>query len=268
MRNIVLNNGVEMPILGFGTAGVNDIEIIKNAINTGYRLLDSARMYKNEEIIGNFISKRYIDRGELFITTKLCRTSNSYEKAKCDIDDSLKKLKVDYVDLLLLHESYFESYEIYEAIKDAYTFGKARAIGVSNFNDKCYGEFIKRCGVIPSVNQVECHIYFNRRELKSQIEIEGTKMQAWSPIVSGKMELFEDKVMKSISEKYGKTIPQIALRYLIQNGVSAITKTSSAIRMMENFNIFDFSILSEDIELINSLNKDVSITNWYRSDWF
>lgn len=268
MENIILNNGVEIPILGFGTAGVKDEEIIKNSIKVGYRLLDTARMYDNEEIIGRFISRNYINRNELFITTKLCKRSNNCKKARNDIDDSLKRLNTDYVDLILIHEPYIESYEMYDAIKEAYISGKARAIGISNFNLKCYGEFIKKCGIIPSINQLEYHVYFSQEELKIYSESKGTKIQAWSPIVSGRAELFEDDVMLSISKKYGKTIPQLALKYLIQQGISVVPKTLSTERMKENFNIFDFTISDDDMVKIKSLNRNTSITDWYRSDWF
>lgn len=268
MENIILNNGVKIPILGFGTARVKDEEIIKNSIKVGYRLLDTARMYENEEIIGKFISRNYISRDEIFITTKLCKTSNSYEKAKYDIDDSLKKLNTDYVDLILIHEPYMESYEMYDAIKEAYISGKTRAIGISNFNLKCYDEFINRCEIIPSINQLEYHVYFSRKELKIYSESKGTKIQAWSPIVAGRAELFEDNVMLSMSKKYGKTIPQLALKYLTQQGISVVPKTSSIQRMQENFDIFDFNISDEDMVKIKSLNRNISITDWYRNDWF
>lgn len=268
MEKIILNNGVEIPILGFGTAGIKNEETIKNSIKVGYRLLDTARMYDNEEVIGNFIGSNYINRNELFITTKLCRTSNSYEKAKQDIDDSLKKLKTDYVDLILIHEPYIESYEMYEAIKEAYSSGKTRAIGISNFNLKCYEEFIQKCGIIPAINQLEYHAYFSQEKLKIYSESVGTKVQAWSPILAGKSEIFKDEVMISLSKIYGKTIPQLALKYLVQQKISAIPKSSSIEKMQENFEIFDFEISNEDIEKIKSLNKHKSITNWYRNDWF
>lgn len=240
----------------------------KQAINTGYRLIDTARMYKNEEEVGEAISKSQVHRRNLFITTKLCKTSNSYEKAKTDIKDSLKRLNLDYVDLLLVHEPYIESYEMYEAIKEAYESGKARAIGVSNFNDKCYREFISKCGIIPAVNQMESHVYFTQHDLQLEMENHGTKMQAWSPFASGRKNIFSDPVLIEIGKKYGKTTAQIALRYLIENGVAVIPKTSNEQRMKDNLNIFDFSIKECDMEEIRRLDRNVSTVDWHRTKWF
>ena len=271
MEYIELNNGVRMPLLGLGTVnlqGDSGIEVIKKAIEVGYRLIDTARMYHNEETVGQAIIKSGIDRNELFITTKLCRSSNSYEKAKRDIDDSLKKLQLDYVDLLLVHEPYVESYEMYQAIKEAYQSGKARAIGISNFNWKCYREFIETCGVIPAVNQMESHVYFTQHELQVELEKHGTKMQAWSPLANGKKNLLNEPILVELAEQYHKTPAQIALRFLIQNGVSAIPKTTSEHRLKENLSIFDFNLSKDELEKIRTLDEKVSITDWYRSDWF
>lgn len=271
MEYIQLNNGIEMPILGLGTVnlkGDSGVEVIKKAIDIGYRLIDTARMYHNEETVGKAIIESKVERKDLFITTKLCRTSCDYEQAKKDIDDSLKKLQLDYVDLLLVHEPYFESYEIYKAIKDAYMGGKARAIGISNFNYKCYNEFIEKCQIIPSVNQMESHVYFTQHELQMELEKHGTKMQAWSPLANGKKNIFEDKILVEIGNKYKKTPAQIALRFLIQNGISAIPKTINENRLKENFSIFDFKLSHEDLEKIKTLDEKISITDWYRSDWF
>lgn len=271
MEYVTLNNGIMMPMLGFGTVkikGTEGIEVIKKAIDVGYRLIDTARMYHNEDAVRTAISQSGIDRKELFVTTKLSKTSNSYEKAKADIQDSLEKLQLDYVDLLLVHEPYIESHEMYQAIKEAYQSGKTRAIGVSNFNDKCYYEFIEKCEIIPAVNQMESHVYFTQQKLQTEIEKHGTKMQAWSPLASGKKNIFQETVLLTIGEKYEKSAAQVALRYLIQNGVSAIPKTSNEVRMKENFDIFDFTLTEEDMDAIRALDEKVSTTDWYRSDWF
>lgn len=271
MEYIELNNGVQMPMLGLGTVqlkGEAGVQIIKKAIEVGYRLIDTAKMYHNEDIVGQAIAESGIDRNELFITTKLCRSSNSYEQAVRDIEDSLKQLQVDYVDLLLVHEPYVESYDMYEALKEAYISGKARAIGISNFNQKCYREFIKTCGIIPAVNQMESHVYFTQRELQLDLEVHGTKMQAWSPLANGKKHLLSEPILVELATQYNKTPAQIALRYLIQNGVSAIPRTSNEARLKENINLFDFTLSAEEVEKIRILDELQSITDWYRDDWF
>lgn len=271
MEYIELNNGVQMPMLGLGTVqlkGEAGVQIIKKAIEVGYRLIDTAKMYHNEDTVGQAIAESGIDRNELFITTKLCRSSNSYEQAVRDIDDSLKQLQVDYVDLLLVHEPYVESYEMYEALKEAYVSGKARAIGISNFNQKCYREFIKTCGMIPTVNQMESHVYFTQRELQLEMEVRGTKMQAWSPLANGKKNLLSEPILVELATQYNKTPAQIALRYLIQNGVSAIPRTANEARLKENIDLFDFTLSAEEVEKIRTLDELESITDWYRDDWF
>ncbi|MDE5977379.1 MAG: aldo/keto reductase [Turicibacter sp.] len=271
MQYTTLQNGVKMPMIGFGTVNIKGregVETIKLAIKSGYRLIDTARMYNNEDTVGQAIAQSEVERSELFITSKLCRTSNSYEKAKRDIEDSLKNLQLDYLDLLLVHEPYIESDEIYQAIKEAYLNGKVRAIGISNFNHKCYSEFIKKCEIIPHVNQMESHVYFSQQALQQEMDKYGTKMQAWSPLVSGKKNIFSDDTLKEIGEKYNKTPAQIALRFLIQNGISAIPRTTKLERMRENLAIFDFELSLEDLDNIQKLDEGVSITDWYRADWF
>ena len=169
---------------------------------------------------------------------------------------------------MLIHEPYVESYEMYQAIKEAYQSGKARAIGISNFNQKCYREFIETCGVIPAVNQMESHVYFTQHELQVELEKHGTKMQAWSPLANGKKNLLNEPILVELAEQYHKTPAQIALRFLIQNGVSAIPKTTSEHRLKENLSIFDFNLSKDELEKIRTLDEKVSITDWYRSDWF
>lgn len=271
MEYLELKNGVKMPMVGFGTVNIKGdvgVEIIKKAFEVGYRLIDTARMYDNEETVGEAIAQSGIERNELFVTTKLCRTSNSYEKAKRDIENSLEKLQLNYVDLLLVHEPYIESLAMYQAIKEAYMNGKARAIGISNFNLKCYSEFIKTCDIIPHLNQMESHVYFTQRELQIKLEDHGTKLQAWSPLANGKKNLFNEKILLEIGMKYKKTPAQVALRFLTQNGVSVIPKTTNETRMKENLSIFDFKLSENEREQIRMLDEQVSITDWYRSDWF
>lgn len=271
MNYIQLNNEIKMPILGLGTYGLNGEsgkEIIQKALKQGYRLIDTARMYNNEEIVGLAIKESAIHREDIFLTTKLCQSSHSYEQAKKDIDDSLKRLQVDYVDLLLIHEPYIQSFEMYEAIKEAYIKGKARAIGVSNFNDKCYKEFIQKCGIIPAINQIESHIYFTQHELQRECEMQGTKIQAWSPLANGKTKLLNEPLLNAIANRYHKTVAQVALRYLIQKGIAVIPKTKDEQRLIENSDIFDFELTKEEVKEIGKLDQKKSMTGWYRSYWF
>jgi len=266
MEYITLNNNVKMPILGFGTArleGKECEESVLNALELGYRLIDTAQMYKNEADVGNAIKKSGIPRNELFITTKICRPNTSYEATKSAIEFSLKELQLDYIDLLLIHEPYKESKEMYRAMKEAYDKGLLKAIGISNFNTNLYSEFIHDCGIIPAVNQVEQHVFFQQNEFNKLLTLHGTHMQAWSPFAKGKNEFFENKVLTSIGEKYNKTVAQVGLRFLIQMGISVIPKSSNRNRMNENMDIFDFELSSDDMNKIKSLDEGKTLFGWY-----
>ena len=266
MNYITLNNNIKMPILGFGTArlqGKECEESVLTALELGYRLIDTAQMYKNEKEVGNAIKKSGVPRKELFITTKICSPNNSYEGTKSAIEVSLKELQLDYIDLLLIHEPYEESKEMYSAMKEAYNNGIIKAIGVSNFNTKLYSEFIKKCGILPTVNQVEQHVFFQQNDLYDLMNLHGTHMQAWSPFAKGNNNFFENKVLLSIGEKYNKTAAQVGLRFLIEMGISVIPKSSHRDRMLENMNIFDFELSSEDIDKIKSLNEGKTLFGWY-----
>lgn len=264
MNYIKLNNSIEMPILGLGTYSLTDNEcekIVSKAIETGYRLIDTAQMYGNEKNIGNVI--KHFERSKLFVTTKLYSPSTSYEKAKTDIEKSLNNLQTDYIDLLLIHEPYKESTEMYKAMKEVYKEGKIRAIGISNFNREQYLNFIKFCGIIPVINQVECHIFYRQKTLQDILEKNGTHMQAWSPFACGKNNFFNNSVLMKIAEKYSKTSAQIALKYLIQSGISVIPKSSNEKRIKENFNVFDFTLDKNDIEQIETLDNNKTLFGWY-----
>lgn len=266
MNYITLNNDVKMPILGFGTARLEGDECEKSvltALELGYRLIDTAQMYKNESEVGKAIKKSGVSREELFITTKICRPNNSYDATKSAIEVSLKELQLDYIDLLLIHEPYEESQEMYLAMKEAYNKGLIRAIGISNFNTKLYSEFIEHCGIIPAVNQVEQHVFFQQNELNELMSLKGTHLQAWSPFAKGKNDFFENKVLASIGEKYNKTVPQVALRFLVQMNISVIPKSSNRNRMIENMKIFDFELTDDDMNRIKALNEGKTLFGWY-----
>lgn len=266
MKYITLNNGITMPILGLGTArllGEDCERSVLEALDIGYRLIDTAQMYNNEKAVGNALNKSGVKREDLFITSKLHRPSSSYNLAKEGIERSLNELQLDYIDLLLIHEPYSESLEMYEAMKEAYNDNKIKAIGISNFNSKLYKEFIESCGIIPAINQVETHVFYQQHELQELMRKHGTHMEAWSPFTAGKKNIFNDNTLKLISKKYGKSIAQIVLKYLIQRNIIVIPRSSNKNRMIENINVFDFNLMEEDMKLINELDKNKTLFGWY-----
>ena len=264
MKHLKLNNGIEMPVLGFGTYMLQGTECercVSEAINAGYTLIDTAQMYGNEQAVGNAI--KHYNRKDLFITTKLYSPSSSYERAKADIEKSLNNLQTNYIDLLLIHEPYSQSLEMYKAMTEGVKDGKIRSIGISNFNKNQYLNFIKSCGIIPAVNQVECHVFYRQEGLQKQLEENGTHMQAWSPFACAKNNFFNNQILKEVGQKYGKTAAQIGLKYLIQNGISAIPKSANINRIKENFDIFDFELDSIDIKRIDTLDGGKTLFGWY-----
>lgn len=265
MEYITLNNQVTIPILGLGTyrlKGKSGIETIKNAINLGYTLIDTAQMYQNEKEVGIAIKESNVNRENLFITTKICTPNTTYEKTEKAIDVSLKNLQTDYIDLLLIHEPYDTSTEMYKAFENAYKTGKIRAIGISNFNESEYLEFIKNCNIIPSINQVECHILYNKKELQHTMKKYGTILMGYSPFAQGKGNLFVDNDIINIKKKYNKTSSQVMLRYLIQRGIPTIPKASSVERLNENLDVFNFTLNDNDMQIINSKNQNKSFFGW------
>lgn len=266
MDYLTLNNGVQLPMVGFGTWDVRG-EVGKNAILTalelGYRLIDTAQMYDNEKIVGKAVRESGLDRGKIFITTKLYRPSTSYQKAKAGIEKSLNELQMDYIDLLLIHEPYENALEMYEALKEAYQAEKIRAIGVSNFDVQKYQTFIRSCGVIPAVNQVESHVYYPQLTLKKLLDSHGTQMQSWASFTEGRRNIFAEPLLHRIGAKYGKTSGQVALRYLTQNGIAVIPKSIHRDRMEQNLHSLDFTLEQEDLEQLGALNEGRSLFGWY-----
>ena len=253
-----------MPVLGFGTYMLQGTECercVSEAINAGYTLIDTAQMYGNEQAVGNAI--KHYNRKDLFITTKLYSPSSSYERAKADIEKSLNNLQTNYIDLLLIHEPYSQSLEMYKAMTEGVKDGKIRSIGISNFNKNQYLNFIKSCGIIPAVNQVECHVFYRQEGLQKLLEENGTHMQAWSPFACAKNNFFNNQILKEVGQKYGKTAAQIGLKYLIQNGISAIPKSANINRIKENFDIFDFELDSIDLKRIDTLDGGKTLFGWY-----
>ena len=263
MDYLTLNNGVQLPMVGFGTWDVRG-EAGKNAILTalelGYRLIDTAQMYDNENIVGKAVHESGLPRQDIFLTTKLYRPSASYQRAKAGIEKSLNELRTDYIDLLLIHEPYKNALEMYEALKEAYQAGKIRAIGISNFDERKYQTFIRSCGIIPAV---ESHVYYPQLTLKKLLDTHGTQMQSWASFTEGRRNIFAEPLLNRIGAKHGKTAGQVALRYLTQNGIAVIPKSAHRDRMEQNLHSLDFTLEQEDLEQLSSLNEGRSLFGWY-----
>lgn len=262
MNYITLNNGVKMPQLGYGvyqTPPEQTEECVLNAIKAGYRSIDTAQAYNNEEGVGNAIEKCGLPREELFITTKIWISNAGYEKAKASIDASLKKLKTDYVDLLLIHQPFGDYYGSYRAMEEAYKQGKARAIGVSNFYPDRFLDIEHFSEIKPAVNQVETHVFQQQKVAKKYLEKYGAHIMSWGPFAEGKNDYFSNPVLKEIGEKHGKSVAQTALRFLLQSGVILIPKSTHEDRMKENIDIFDFELSADEMKKIEALDTGKSL---------
>lgn len=253
-------------MLGLGIYALRGKECeraVLDAIDLGYRLFDTAQMYGNEKELGNALIECRVPREELFITTKLYRPNTSYGLAKRAIENSLRDLRLDYVDLLLIHEPYEEAESMYRALEEAHGGGRVKSIGISNFNAARYADFILTCNVPPVVNQVEAHVFFQQSAMQAVMQEHGTHMQAWSPLAAGKNDFFANNVLRSIGNTYGKSPAQIGLKYLVQRGFSAIPKSSHRERMKENIKIFDFHLQDEDMRRIAALDQGKTLFGWY-----
>ena len=262
MEYVTLNNGVKMPILGYGVYQVDPAECercVLDAVETGYRSIDTAQAYGNEEGVGSVIQKSGIPRADFFITTKVWITNAGYEKAKESIEQSLGKLQTDYVDLLLIHQPFGDYYGIWRAMKEAYKAGKAKAIGVSNFYPDRFIDIATFSDVKPAVNQVETHVFQQQTTAREYMAKFGTQIMSWGPFAEGKNDYFQNPVLKEIGKKYGKTVAQTALRFLMQSGVVVIPKSAHKARMTENFDVFDFTLSDEDMSRISALDTGESL---------
>ena len=261
MKKITLNNGVEMPILGFGVFQIPDNETEKavlDAIETGYRLIDTAASYRNEKAVGNAIKKGGIPREDLFITTKLWVQDAGYEKTKAAFQKSLDLLQLDYLDLYLIHQPFGDVYGSWKAMQELYNVGKIKAIGVANFQPDRVIDLTVNSGFTPAVNQIETHPFHQQLETQNFLQDNNIQIQSWGPFAEGKNNIFQNEVLASIGAKYNKSIAQVILRWLTQRGVVAIPKSVRKERMVENFNIFDFELTSADMEMIKSLDTKTS----------
>ena len=275
MKYVTLNNGVKMPILGFGVFQIDDMkeceEAVYNALKAGYRLIDTAAAYGNEEAVGRAIKRSGIPREEIFVTTKLWVSDANYEKAKLAFETSLKKLDLEYIDLYLIHQPFNDVYGAWRAMTELYKEGKIKAIGVSNFYPDRLVDFIMNNEVVPAVNQVETHP-FNQQVKANEIMKEyGVQIESWGPFAEGKNGIFTNEILSEIGKKYNKSVAQVILRWLIQRDVVVIPKSVRKERIEENFNVFDFELNNEDMEKISELDKkeslflnhdDVEIVKW------
>jgi 2,5-diketo-D-gluconate reductase A len=257
--NITLNNGIKMPLLGFGTYllrdGIECEQSVLNALNIGYRLIDTAAAYYNEESVGRAIKKSKVKREDIFVTTKFLPADPGYEKSKRACEASLKKLGLDYIDLYLIHLPQGDINSSWTAMEELYKEGKVRAIGVSNFNMDQLQNLFKQHSVIPAVNQVETHPFSQKTEMHKALKSQGIQLESWAPFAQGKNNLFNNELLKALSGKYNKSIAQVVLRWLIQKEVVVIPKSANMKRINENFNVFDFELSSDDMTTIKSLDK-------------
>lgn len=275
MKYVTLNNGVKMPILGFGVFQIDDMkeceEAVYNALKAGYRLIDTAAAYGNEEAVRRAIKRSGIPREEIFVTTKLWVSDANYEKAKLAFETSLKKLDLEYIDLYLIHQPFNDVYGAWRAMTELYKEGKIKAIGISNFYPDRLVDFILNNEIVPAVNQVETHP-FNQQVKANEIMKEyGVQIESWGPFAEGKNGIFTNEILSEIGKKYNKSVAQVILRWLIQRDVVVIPKSVRKERIEENFNVFDFELNSEDMEKISELDKkeslflnhdDVEIVKW------
>lgn len=257
MKTIKLNNGVEMPVLGYGVFLVNSEECERcalDAIEVGYRLIDTAQAYYNEDGVGRAIEKCGVPRNELFITTKVWISNAGEEKAFRSIGESLRKLKTDYIDLLLIHQPFGDYYGTYRAMERVYRDGMVRAIGLSNFYDARFVDLVENVEVKPSVLQLETHVFSQQKRMRELIDEYGMHLMAWGPLAQGSDRLFTDETLKTIGTKYGKTNAQVALKFLTSEGIVAIPKSIHKDRMASNFDIADFELTEEDKETIRRMD--------------
>jgi len=262
MQYKTLNNGVKMPQLGYGVYQVSPDEAercVSNALEVGYRMIDTAQAYANEEGVGNAVKKSGIARDEVFIVSKIWISNYGYEKAKASIDESLRKLQTEYIDLMLLHQPFCDRYGAYRALEEAYRAGKLRSIGVSNFYPDHFIDLASNVEVKPMVNQVETHVFNQQKQPQKYMEELGCQIMSWGPLAEGRNGFFTNEVLAEIGKAHGKSVAQTALRFLLQRNVIIIPKSTHKERMAENFNIFDFDLSPDEMARIEALDTKQSL---------
>lgn len=262
MKTVTLNNGVVMPQIGYGVYQVSPAECercVSDALSVGYRMIDTAQAYHNEEGVGAAVKKSGIARDELFLVSKVWISNYGFDKAKASIDESLRKLGTDYIDLMLLHQPFCDRYGAYRALEAAYKEGKVRAIGVSNFYPDHFIDLASNVEIVPAVNQVETHVFDQQIEAQGYMKEFGTHTMAWAPLAEGRNNFFTNPVLENIGKKYGKSVAQVALRWLIQRDVIIIPKSVHVERMQQNLDLFDFELSQEDMAAIAALDTKQSL---------
>ena len=275
MEFVTLSNGVKMPILGYGVYQVTKEECercVLDALKAGYRSIDTAQSYFNEEEVGSAIAKSGVPREEIFLTTKVWIEHYSYEECKASVLESMRKLQTDYIDLMLLHQPFGDYYGAWRALEELYEEGKLKAIGISNFYSDRMIDLASFSRIKPMVNQIEVHPFNQQIEAKKWNEKYGLQVEAWAPFGEGRERLFENETLKAIGAKYGKTTAQVMLRHHIQRGIVVIPKSTHYERMVENFNVFDFTLTEEDMNAIAALDRNTSVffshTDPNMVEWF
>lgn len=275
MNYVTLENGVKMPQLGYGVYQVTKEECercVLDALKVGYRLFDTAQSYFNEEEVGNAIVKSGVSREEIFLTSKVWIDHYGYEECRKSVLESLRKLKTDYIDLMLLHQPFSDYYGAYRALEDLYDEGKIKAIGISNFYPDRMVDLASFTRIKPMINQIEIHPYHQQVFSKEWHDKYGVQLEAWAPFGEGRKNMFELSELKEIGDKYGKTVAQVILRWHLQRGIVVIPKSTHLERIKENFNVFDFELAQEDMDVISKLDKnessffshqDPSIVEWF-----
>lgn len=262
MEFVTLNNGIKMPILGYGVYQVTNDECercVLDAIDVGYRHIDTAQAYGNEEAVGNAVKKCGVPREELFLTTKVWVSNGGYEKAKESLKESLRKLQTEYIDLVLIHQPFNDYYGTYRAMEEAYKEGWSRAIGVSNFYPDRLVDLCRFVEVVPAINQVETHVFQQQKKAHEYMEKYGVQHESWGPFAEGRKDFFTNPVLTEIGAKYGKSSAQAALRFLIQSNVVVIPKSTHKERMAQNIDVFDFTLSDADMEAIRKLDEGESL---------
>lgn len=263
MQYTILNNGIKMPMVGFGVFQIHDAKttqtVVEEAIKTGYRLIDTAQVYGNEEAVGKAIKASGVPREELFITTKLWISDFSYEAAKDAFNESLRKLDLDYVDLYLLHQPFGDIFGAWRALEELYKEGKIKAIGVSNFKPDQLANLAAFNEVTPAVNQIELHVFNQKEDEQAYMLSKGVQTESWGAFAEGQFDVFNNPVLKEIAEKYSKTTAQVMLRWQLQRGIVSLSKSANPERVRQNFDIFDFELSREDMDKIATLNTNTTV---------
>lgn len=262
MEYVTLNNGIKMPKLGYGvyqTAPEETERCVLDAIDVGYRSIDTAQAYGNEAGVGSALAKSGLPREEFFLTTKVWITNAGYEKAKASILESMEKLQTEYLDLLLIHQPFGDYYGSYRAMEELYKAGKLRAIGVSNFGPDRYLDIEHFSEIKPAINQIETHVFQQQKVAKEYLQKYNCQIESWGPFAEGRNDMFTNPVLTEIGNKYGKTAAQTALRFLMQSDVVVIPKSTHKDRMQQNFDIFDFTLTADDMARIESLDEGESL---------